>query len=359
MQTDPTLLFEKSHSNLNAGFPFVLYRKPGEQSLQGLFQKDSQTHCIEDFKENGYVFAPFSANEAFFIPEEKADFFFSALDDETENKTVFVPSEANETNKDFHISLVTKGIDAIHQGNFDKVVLSRKETIELPEFNFEKVFISLVKNYPEAYAYCWFHPRTGFWFGAFSEQLLKMKDNQLQTMSVAGTQCWNPEIVWQEKERQEQEFVTDFIAEELKPFSTSIKQSTPYTLKAGALAHIKTDITAELKADTNLKQIIMALHPTPAVCGLPKKAALEFILHHEGYNRSFYSGFHGELNKDFLKGDQQTDFFVNLRCMQVETLENKAKASLYIGGGITKDSNPEAEWLETVNKSETIKKVLY
>jgi len=96
------------------------------------------------------------------------------------------------------------------------------------------------------------------------------------------------------------------------------------------------------------------LHPTPAVCGLPKKITKDFILNNEGYNREYYSGFLGEINKDFVSKENNTDLFVNLRCMQI----TDNKAFIYVGGGITKDSIPENEWKETVNKSMTIKKVL-
>ncbi|AWI26632.1 isochorismate synthase [Flavobacterium pallidum] len=337
-------------------FPFVLYKKPHAKVIRGLFQESDETHSIQDFTETGYAFVSFSGNEMLLIPERDSDFQFAVFENQVRDKEVISSSKKAETNREFHLKLVNDAIRAISQQKFDKVVLSRKEMVELPHFDFGQIFISLSKNYPEAYVYCWFHPKTGFWFGAFAEQLLKTGNGKLHTMSVAGTQKWHEGLIWMEKEKQEQRFVTDFITDELKPFSTAVNASTPYTLKAGTLAHVKTDITAELKPGAHLKNIVEALHPTPAVCGLPKQPALDFILENEGYDRGFYSGFHGELNKDFLNGNEQTDFFVNLRCMHVEASGNTA--NLYIGGGITKDSNPEAEWLETVNKSQTMKKVL-
>jgi isochorismate synthase len=81
---------------------------------------------------------------------------------------------------------------------------------------------------------------------------------------------------------------------------------------------------------------------------------MDFIINNEGYDRSFYAGFLGELNFDFETKENTTDLYVNLRCMQVK--ENLAH--IYVGGGITIDSNAEIEWLETVNKSQTIKKIL-
>jgi isochorismate synthase len=104
-----------------------------------------------------------------------------------------------------------------------------------------------------------------------------------------------------------------------------------------------------------LEEIIKALHPTSAVCGLPKAAAKDFILQNEPYDRSYYSGFLGELNIDLATfRTEQSDLFVNLRCMKI----NEKQVELFIGCGITKDSVPEAEFIETVNKSMTMRKVL-
>ena len=135
--------------------------------------------------------------------------------------------------------------------------------------------------------------------------------------------------------------------------------------------HLRNQITGILdKEKASLKHVIQQLHPTPAVCGLPKSTAKKFILENENYNREFYTGFLGELNfKERIHRNPKkrnvenmafdsvknvSRLFVNLRCMQL--LENTAK--IYVGGGITKDSIPINEWTETVNKSATIKKGL-
>jgi isochorismate synthase len=109
-----------------------------------------------------------------------------------------------------------------------------------------------------------------------------------------------------------------------------------------------------------LQQVINLLHPTPAVCGLPKEKSKAFILENENYDRSFYTGFLGELNSSFATDSVSSNLFVNLRCMQIEVASKltMTKAYLYMGCGITKDSIPEKEWTESVNKSMTMKKVL-
>jgi len=347
------IFFGKVREHLYREFPFVIYRKPDSERTIGLFQNNAVSNVVSDFSEKGYVFAPFNGNKAFVIPENDSAIFSSEISINASKNKVEFP--INETSKSGHLTLVQKGIDAIQNQQFSKVVLSRKEIVEFDEFDLENTFKTLLELYPTAFSYCWFHPETGLWLGAFSEQLLKVRQNELHTMSVAGTQKWHDgDIIWQEKEKEEQQIVTDFIVENLSSFSDGMLISEPYTLKAGNIGHIKTDIKANLTSDTKLSNIISILHPTPAVCGMPKEKARQFITENENYDREFYSGFHGELNKDFLTGVKQTDLFVNLRCMKIENNQ----ASLYIGGGITKDSIPENEWVETVNKAQTMKKVL-
>ena len=178
-----------------------------------------------------------------------------------------------------------------------------------------------------------------------------------QTVALAGTQAVteSTDVVWQEKEIEEQQLVTDFITQSLSDKVSELTVSSPYSVQAGNLWHIKTDIAATIGSNSNLEEIIKSLHPTSAVCGLPKAAAKDFILQNESYDRSYYSGFLGELNIDLATfRTEQTDLFVNLRCMKI----NDKHVELFIGCGITKDSVPEAEFIETVNKSMTMRKVL-
>ena len=130
----------------------------------------------------------------------------------------------------------------------------------------------------------------------------------------------------------------------LKNFSVS----DTYTIKAGSLLHLKADIKGEIE-EFELKNLLNTLHPTPAVCGLPRASAKSFILSNENYDRTFYTGFLGEININ-----SETELFVNLRCVEIDG----ALANIYVGGGITQDSVPEKEWLETCHKTNTIKSIL-
>jgi isochorismate synthase len=185
--------------------------------------------------------------------------------------------------------------------------------------------------------------------GATPEQLVKVKNNTFETVALAGTQVFSETITWQEKEIVEQQLVTAYIKNSTENLVESIQFSELHTHKAGNLAHLKTDITGKLKSDISENDLINALHPTSAVCGMPLEAARNFILESEKYNRKYYSGFLGE-----YKMQEQTNLFVNLRCCEIET----QKTILYVGCGITKDSQADKEFIETENKAKTILSVL-
>jgi isochorismate synthase len=382
--------FKELIFQMDKDLPFVAYRKPVIPNSPGVIkaflQNDPELYRTTDYLESGFVFAPFDEKEtAILIPEEFADYLETTFNNsETSNlsKIAGPGNSENSLEKENHIKLVQKGIDSIKNKSFKKVVLSRKEIIQIPSSTKPEpieIFRDLTDKYPEAFAYIWFHPKVGLWLGATPETLLEVKRNRFRTMSLAGTQKYEGtlDVNWGEKEKEEQQLVTDSILEYLKPISEKIEITLPYTAKAGGLLHLKTDISGtdeEFRISTNagnMKKLIMALHPTPAVCGLPKGPAKKFILENEHYNREFYTGFLGELNlkktlqrsgnrknrenQAYASITKTSALFVNLRCMKLE--DNKAV--LFVGGGITKDSNPVAEWEETSNKAQTMKSVLF
>ena len=337
--------------------PFVLYRKPNNIKVVGFFQNNDHLYFAENFEETGFVFAPFAGSQRILIPKDQSVKWEELITSFEENQdTNFTDLEYSQGKEHFE-NLVQKGIDAIAKGTLKKVVLSRKEIIDLPVFDLVSIFEKLIQSYPTAFCYCWFHPKIGLWMGATPERLLKSNNTTFHTMSLAATQKLQNEkdVVWEKKEMEEQQFVTDFILNNLKDLTSEVSVSSPYTAQAGTLAHIKTDIEGVINDNSSLKEVVSALHPTPAVCGLPKETAKDFILENEGYEREYYTGFLGELNKEgFNKGELKSDLYVNLRCMQIK--DNQAH--LYMGCGITKDSIPEKEWKESVNKSVTMKKIL-
>ena len=345
-------IFQKANTHFEQKLPFVIYCKPNSGEVIGFFQQTSELFSANDFLEEGFVFVSFDGSQTILFPYDKSEIIAEKLVVESrqdKNATVEISKDGK---KNFE-NLVKKGVQAIENGSFEKVVLSRVESLVMNDFAFIETFEKMLSNYPAAFRYCWFHPEIGMWMGATPEQLLKIEDSKFKTVALAGTQKFeNRSIaVWEEKETQEQQFVTDFIVSSLASEVNSLRQSQPYTFQAGSIVHLKTDIDGVFKANFNLKKVIKVLHPTPAVCGLPKEVSKEFILKEEGYDRKFYAGFLGEINQN-QQGD--VDLFVNLRCMEIE----QNQIHLYIGCGITKDSNPEKEYFETANKAMTMKEIL-
>jgi isochorismate synthase len=351
-------IFQKIARSYQEKQPFVVYRKPNTQEILSVFQKNDSLFLLDDFSQRGFIFAPFDASrKPVFFPSSESDFFTEEVDFSNE---IILENQFNEnpSQKQHHQKIVEKAIDEIKKGRFQKIVISRKESLPLDFFDVVSVYKKLLQKYQNAFVYVWFHPNVGLWLGATPETLLIVENLRFETMSLAGTQVANDfsSVVWQQKELEEQSLVTDFIENQLKNKVESIQIKNPETVKAGNLFHLKTSISGKLHSSTsNLKELIESLHPTPAVCGLPRNDAKEFILEHENYDREFYTGFLGELNGISKEStSNKTQLFVNLRCMKIED----TIANLFIGGGITKDSNPEKEWQETVSKSKTMKSVL-
>ena len=377
---DAVEFYDKLRTQLEKKKPFVAYRKPGETSVKALLQNNSETYQTKDLSESGFVFAPFNSEaNSYIIPSDNSEIIeFNYVEKETvvseENSLNGVDFEYMEEDQKRHETLVQKGIDQIKEGEFKKVVLSRSEKVQVLDPDPIRIFKELLGKYSQAMVYIWFHPETGVWLGATPETLLKAERNRFNTMALAGTQLFkgDTDVEWDSKEVEEQLFVTDYILESLEQLKNveNIQASRPYSSRAGNLMHICTDIWGQLKDPEYLKDLVKALHPTPAVCGLPKEKALNFILENEDHSREFYSGYLGEVNfktehkrnsnrrnqenQQFASILKQTELFVNLRCMKLKD----GNATIFVGGGVTKDSNAGDEWMETVNKSQTMKAVL-
>lgn len=357
-------VYTKVQQQLDRGLPFVVYRKGNSNILQVFFQGDNQLYEMTEYSTSGFIFSPFdNANKAILMPVDKCNYHNVLIPKQNTAEheyTVIKDDEVfeNQKAKVKHLKLVEDGVKAIASGDFKKVVLSRKEKVSKTQpFSALQLFQKLIGQYSTAFVYLWYHPKIGTWLGATPETLVKVTGDNFSTMALAGTQPYvdTLDVQWGDKEIVEQNMVKSFIMSELNSFFKRINSSDTYTYKAGTLLHLCTDINGVLdNKNVGIEEVVKILHPTPAVCGLPKNEAKSFILNNEGYDRKYYTGFLGELNMN-EKGAIQSNIFVNLRCMELEG----ADAILYVGGGITQDSDPEKEWEETVKKTETMKKVLF
>mgnify|MGYP002623594766 CR=1 FL=1 len=247
---------------------------------------------------------------------------------------------------------------------------------------YPRLFVALVST-----------PRSGMWLTATPEVLLESTpEGRWHTMALAGTMRLDDAdyhrqgggskaddysgIAWTAKNIEEQRLVASYIAGCLHRFSDDVIETGPRTVRAANLVHLRSDFHFTLRESSrwdagislgsevpqkqsgsalpentaSMGRLLAALHPTPAVCGLPKDEAFRFILDNEHTPRRYYSGFMGP-----LFGSMQTRLFVSLRCMNI----TPTHYHLYAGGGLLKSSTEELEWQETEAKMETMRQCVY
>lgn len=346
--------------------PFAFYCLPNTAVVKVVAQNSSKVKAMsagsEYIYEQGFMFSPFQEDTLSQRIIIRPDVFVNedTLPALSFAKPVLEPfsepakKKLQATDKQGFVKYVRKIRKAIRAGKFRKAVAARVLKKDKPEDFHPVVFYkALCAKYPTAFISLTYTRENGLWIGASPEILLTVDGNGFTTYSLAGTKAnskWNEKAGWGKKELDEQEIVSDYILNAFRGLSKSEPIiDGPNTVQAGNLLHLRTTFTYDNLPHYNWQKVIEQLHPTPAVAGLNKQDAIDFILKHEGFNRSYYSGFLGPVNLD-----EQINLYVNLRCMQVL----KKKVAVYVGCGITADSKPVKEWRETKMKAQTLLSVL-
>lgn len=347
---------------------FAAYRLPHSDAIRLVVQKGSEPEKVELnaplFERSGFLIAPFiESNEhpGFLIRPDLNYISNNYISFDELKKLSSNPSQECAftngiiTRQEF-ITQVDDIKQSIKNGEFEKAVISRTKIVERNyRSRLTEMFHLLCSSYSNAFVYVFNEP-CHLWMGATPEPLLCSHKNELESVSLAGTRIYNAENLnihnWSQKERVEQDMVTRFIEKTLAKLDISyVQKFGPYTKKAGNLVHLRTDFTMDFHAvNGQLGNLVKELHPTSAVCGLPKKESMNYLIKHEKHERGYYSGFLGPLNLD-----EKILLFVNLRCMQVLN----DRLILHIGAGITCDSEPEEEWNETEIKADTLLSVIH
>ncbi|GAB0157335.1 chorismate-binding protein [Chryseobacterium sp. Alg-005] len=238
-------------------------------------------------------------------------------------------------------------IQVIKKNKLPKLVYSRRKIFkDFQSIDLKESFKNLCNSYPNAFRYLFINEQES-WMGAFSEVLGKFNKttHEFETMSLAGTLPASEN--WSEKEIEEQKPVSTYILNILENYTKAIEASETYDHISGNIKHLRTDFKAKIQPE-QLDQIITELHPTPAVCGIPKEFCKENIQKLEKYPRELYAGYIR------IETEETIQYFVNLRCARLY----QDSVHAFVGGGITAQSNPEKEWTETELKSEAILKNL-
>ena len=338
---------------------FALFRLPYEQHYTLVEQVSGEplelTSCTELSGRTGFVVAPFASDKQPLLLIRPDKVAIDVLPENQEDRLHDCGLQPNQkpvpliSRDNYHLDFANFHAHLMN-GDFTKLVLSRSILMECQKaVSPIGLFLKACECYPRMFVSLVYTSKSGMWLTATPEILLAGSGEEWQTVALAGTMPFTEEVRWSDKNIQEQRYVATYITEQLEQFTSDFKEEGPKTIRAGHLAHLRSDFCFRLHQDKNIGELIHALHPTPAVCGLPKQEAYRFILQNEHHDRRYYSGFMGP-----LQVNGKTNLFVTLRC--VEIFSNGYR--LYAGGGILKDSTEELEWQETEIKLDTMRNII-
>ena len=300
----------------------------------------------------GFIFAPFDLSgprPILFFPGEAR----LASQPGRRHETAATDAPRHDGGRDDYAESFRALHSLLRDKTLRKLVLSRRVTLVCPqaESKARELYTAACEAYPQAFVALISTPRCGAWLMATPELLLESHGGTLRTMALAGTMRTEAGgmVEWSKKNKDEQAVVAQYVTETLAPFAQDIETQGPETTYAANLAHIRTLFSFTLRPGARVTDLLAALHPTPAVCGLPKTAALEALLSHEGTEREYFSGFAGA-----LRADGDADIFVTLRCMKLCGDE----CTLFAGGGLMPESRMEDEWAETEAKMSAMANLL-
>lgn len=375
MKTPETIYHHLIDSLTQSDVSFALYRLPWTDEPILVMQENGEPDHLNSLTElnqkRGFLLSPFQLTDtrpAVLIRPDivahdweeikavlpKSDTHHSPSPETSQPQSHTKTNELSEREeKDIYTETFSRFILPLKEKQFRKLVLSRSSIHTLSnDFSPLSTFIRACNSYPRMMISLCHTPSIGTWLGSTPEIILSGHDKDWHTVALAGTMPMQGETMpteWSKKNKEEQAFVGEYIRKTVKKFGSKLTEKGPYTARAGQLVHLRTDFHFCLKDTAHLGNVLQELHPTPAVCGLPKEEAYQFILQTEPHDRLFYSGIIGWIDP---QGD--TTLYVNLRCMHVEG----STATLYAGGGILPDSTADSEWEETQQKMNTMRNIL-
>jgi menaquinone-specific isochorismate synthase len=245
---------------------------------------------------------------------------------------------------------VAAGLERIRAGEFQKIVLARAQDIEADRpLHPLRMLNGLRQRLPDCYAFSSADGSGRSFIGASPERLVRVSQGVLQTEALAGSvrrgagasedAALAAGLLGSEKDRREQDHVLASIKRRLEGLGLTPRHpDAPSILKLANVQHLRTPVEADLRDGVRLLDAVAALHPTPAVGGSPREAALARIRELEGFPRGLYAGALGWIN---ARGGGE--FFVGIRSALVEG----PCARAYAGAGIVAGSSPDREYAET------------
>ncbi|OLF53663.1 isochorismate synthase [Pseudomonas chlororaphis] len=255
---------------------------------------------------------------------------------------------------------VDAALQAIDAGHLSKVVLARHIEYRLDApLDSGAVMRRLHDQRSPSHLFA-LHRGAHCFMGATPERLLGARQGQLNTHALAGSarrgrtaaedEALGARLLADAKEQHEHRLVVQTIRQGLDALVSDLQAAAgPRLLKLANVQHLSTPIQARLRPEHSLLDGVRALHPTPAVGGLPRAGALNFIRRHEGFDRGWYAAPVG-----WLDAEGNGDFLVALR----SALLAPDSCHLFAGCGIVQGSRPADEYEETQIKLSSMERAL-
>lgn len=347
---------------LSSGRSFALYRPPQTMEPRLLLQIEGQARPLSDHEEpRGFLFAPFLNGKE--CPTLLIEPTVKALGWQRIQQQVVhslrmgnTPGEEkqldvlpfNESQPDGYQQFFQQAVEALKDGTLEKIVAADWQ-IGKHENHLRgreaHMFCKALDSFPDSMISLVYTPTSGCWIGITPEVLLEKTPYGWHTMALAGTNLTDNGS-WDKKNIVEHQTVSRYLQDTLKRLNVPYTASKPYTRQAGRLYHLCTDFQLPCRLPVSTMKMLRTLHPTPAVCGMPKEEARSFICNNEHIERNYYCGYLGPVNTIF-----GTHLYVNLRCAQIRS----GHTVYYAGGGLNHMSEFQAEHEEIARKIDTLK----
>jgi menaquinone-specific isochorismate synthase len=270
------------------------------------------------------------------------------------------PVFTTEETGNFRVA-VGGGLAAIAAGEVKKIVLARVQDMRADApLHPLRLLNGLRERFPECYSFSVANGRGQSFIGASPERLVRVSKGVLETEALAGSArrgasasedaALGAALLASEKDLREQRHVLDSIVRRLAPLGLTLTfPETPVLRKLANVQHLHTPMSAVMPTGIQLLDALARLHPTPAVGGSPREAAVARIREIEGFPRGLYAGAIGWMN---ARGGGE--FLVGIR----SALVDGNTARLYAGAGIVAGSDPEREFAETELKFRAMREAL-
>ena len=309
---------------------------------------------LENGEQNYFTFNIFTSQkintEAIVSKFENVLTLFLSSAEKDQNKELRVLKKSGNEPKDKKKwkNQVNQVLEKIEDGELRKIVLSRKvELIFTTDISIEPILKNLIGNYPECTLFIYHNGKSSF-IGASPETLAKFYDKEMHLEILAGSanrgtdqsndQELESKLLNSSKDLNEHNLAVNYVKECLEKSIESIEVSQPSIKKLKNIQHLSSTIDLNINEHNTFINIIGKIHPTPAVCGVPSDAALNFIKKIETHQRGLYAGLIGWFNFQF-----EGEMVLAIRSALV--IGNRLIA--YAGCGIVKDSSPDKEFEET------------